>query len=419
MGPADFELAKRFWDGASTRLRVNGVRLRPGERLCAVALAKRFAGPVALAGELALRPEELRFPDTATVAAANWLAKAGIDPDTARQEDGDWSGRWLHDPDDGEEPAKPWTRARIAGARKDHGPPPSYLAILVMDGDDLGGWLRGDRAPPLKDVLHPGAAEELLHGGGTAAEEALATRRPVGPELQAAIGAALGRFAASVAPKIVRAHRGTVIYSGGDDLLALLPAAGAAACAGVLRAAWSSDGPGAGMGAATLSAGIAYVHHMEDLRLALDAAREAEKRAKTEGRNILHLHFARRSGEHSGAALPWPRAEWFAELTELFARGASDRWAYRLRAELPVLEDDGLPDAAVEAEIRRLGDRIDDPEWKARAGGSRAGKTIAGWWRDYARARAERKALPKRREALRQFVTLCQGAAFVARGRDR
>ncbi len=419
MGPAAFDSARRFWDSAAARLRVKGVRLRPGERLCAVALAKRFAGPVALAGELALGPEDLRFPDTATVAAANWLADAGIDPDAVRREDENWSGRWLHDSDDGEELAKPRTRARIAEAQKAHGPPPSYLAILVMDGDDLGGWLRGDRAPPLKDVLHPDTMDDLLRASGPRAEAALAARRPVGPELQAAIGAALGQFAASDAPRIVRAHRGTVIYSGGDDLLALLPAAGAVACAGALRAAWSGDGPGAGMGAATLSAGIAYVHHMEDLRLALDAAREAEKRAKAEGRNILHLHFARRSGEHSGAALPWPLAGRFAELAELFARGASDRWTYRLRAELPVLEDDGLPDAAIEAEIRRLGDRIDDLEWTKRAGENQVGEMIAGWWEDYARERAKREAPPPRREALRQFVTLCQGAAFIARGRDR
>ena len=46
---------------------------------------------------------------------------------------------------------------------------------------------------------------------------------------------------------------------------------------------------------ATLSAGIAFVHFMEDLRLALDAARQAEKAAKNDGRNRLTLHFMRRS----------------------------------------------------------------------------------------------------------------------------
>ena len=41
----------------------------------------------------------------------------------------------------------------------------------------------------------------------------------------------LGNFASSIAPSIVADHGGTLIYSGGDDVLALLPMATAVRCA--------------------------------------------------------------------------------------------------------------------------------------------------------------------------------------------
>lgn len=421
MGPWEFKRSEQFWEDASQRLRIDGVRLRRGERFCAVALAKRFGGPAVLADELDLDPTPLRFPDTATVAAAEWLKDAGIDPEAVRSEHEQWSGRWLHGPasESEDERAPEDVMKRIANAALTSRPP-SYFAVLMMDGDDIGGWLRGDNSPVLRDVMHRKMRDYFEGIGGPKIEAALAARRPVGPALHASISAALGDFAARVAPEIVRQHAGTVIYSGGDDLLALLPAARAVACADALRRGFRGETagdarPAKSMGnRATVSAGIAYVHHMEDLRLCLQAAREAEKCAKTDGKDTLHLHFMRRSGEHAGAVLPWPLAGWFADLVALFAEGASDRWAYRLRSELPVLAARDLQGKAVAAEIRRLGNRIDDPKWRNRA--ERPGDLIECWWRDYRDHRAGREAHAG--DALVSFVTLCQGAAFVARSRD-
>ena len=96
MGPAESSASRAFWRKIVEQVSVAGVRLRPRERLCAVALTKRFAGPALIASELELTPEDLRFPDTATVAAAAWLADAGIDPDEERRQGGHWSGLWLH-----------------------------------------------------------------------------------------------------------------------------------------------------------------------------------------------------------------------------------------------------------------------------------------------------------------------------------
>ena len=413
MGPDGMQESRRFWTAAAD-VQVYGVRLRDRERLCAIALSKRFAAPAHLAAELDLQPTDLRFPDTSTVAAADWLREAGIDPATVRREHGDWNGRWLHRGDD---PSPQPVRERIAYARRRAGDPPSYYAILMMDADNMSAWLRGDHAPSVQEVLHPQMVNYYQRRGATAAD-GLQAKRPVGPALHAAISAALNNFASHVAPTIVKDHEGTMIYSGGDDVLALLPARRAVACAAALRLAFRDEGgdqryPAMGS-RATLSAGVAFVHCMEDLRVALDAARHAERAAKNGGRDLLTLHFMRRSGERSEASLPWEFAPWFQDLVAVFSGGATDRWAYRLRAELPTLAGAAIPGAAVRAELRRLVDRTSETS----ASGSNAprGEEVDRWWQRFTAAERHRESPPA--ELLTSFTLLCQGASFVARGND-
>jgi CRISPR-associated protein Cmr2 len=183
---------------------------------------------------------------------------------------------------------------------------------------------------------------------------------------------------------------------------------------------------------ATLSAGIAVVHHKEDLRLALDAVRGAEKRAKKSGRDALALAVWRRSGEHPGALLGWNFILAMERWTTAFGEGASDRWTYHLRAELEALQ--GLPAAAMAAEIRRQVSRAEpetrrlfDPDSK----GDGAGERLAKEFDDYRKWRTgklhEEDERPKVKKgqtnehaiALADFVTLCQSASFLARGREQ
>ncbi|WP_169054429.1 type III-B CRISPR-associated protein Cas10/Cmr2 [Nitratireductor sp. XY-223] len=420
-GPAESSAAAAFWKEACERWQFDGVRLRTGERLCAVGLTKRFAGPLALVEELGLKPDDLRFPDTATLAAAEWLGRSEIFPEDHRE----WNGRWLHDTDasleeDGEKGAPPDLRRRLVSARKCYGRPPVYFAVLKMDGDDLGGWLRGEKSPRIREVMHQKLMRWFEDLDDDAVTQALDAKRPVGPALHAAVSGALGRFASQHAPDIVERHRGVVIYSGGDDLLALLPAARAVICARDLRNAYREgcgrDAPAMGS-KATISAGLAWVHFKEDLRLALRAAREAERQAKKSGRNALAMRFMRRSGEHAAALLGWDDADWFVDLTNSFDDAASDRWAYRLRGDAAVLAD--LPDAAVEAEIRRLADKAAAPRTD---GDETPGGRIALMWRTYRdarRCRAKANGAPEDpSDWLFDFTKLCQGASFVARGRD-
>ena len=264
----------------------------------------------------------------------------------------------------------------------------------------MGHCLNGDHAPTRRAALHPKMVhyyEQL----GDKATAGLDAKRPVGPALHASISEALNNFASHIAPGIVKEHNGTMIYSGGDDVLALLPARQAVGCAAELRRAFrGEDGATSGwterdgrqllaMGnRATLSAGIAFVHFMEDLRLALDAARGAEHVAKESGRDWLTLRFMRRSGEHSEAGLSWEHTAWFQQWVGIFASGATDRWTYRLRQEVPTLQGSTLPAAAVGAEIRRLVDRT--AEDKALGATALPGCQVEQGWHDFSRVGRQR-----------------------------
>jgi CRISPR-associated protein Cmr2 len=420
MGPADLEQSRKFWQWAQLELSLRGSRLRSGERLCAVALAKRFAWAAFFADRLRLDPSERRFPDAATVAAAQWLATAGIDPDDVWRRDRSWSGQWLHweRPDQDEDadrvPDAVWKAIR-AGRAKDR--PPTYLAVLVMDGDRIGQWLRGQKAPAVKEVLAP---QMLRYWEGVPnAADGLAARRPVGGALHAAISEALANFALDFVPRLVANHSGTLIYAGGDDVLALLPVATAVGCALALRQTYRREWDEAEGGArrllmggrATISAGIAVVHHKEDLRHALDRARRAEKGAKRYGRDALVIAACRRSGEHTSVLVPWDFAEAFGSWLERFRRGATDRWAYRARAELGTLG--GLPPEAQKAELLRLVKRSGRDDTAEEAFDPDAlGKDLDAY------VHLGRQRGLSADQALGDFVGAAQTASFMARGRE-
>jgi CRISPR-associated protein Cmr2 len=462
MGPANLEESREFWKKAAEDVRIHGVRLRPGERLCAIGLAKRFAAPAFLASELKIHSRELRFWDTATVAAKHWLENEAqeIDPDRIRREH-DWSGQWLHWPqqDFGERPGPDercpdavWsvietTRKRLQSQGKSDRPP-AYYAILVMDGDEMGKWLQGEKAPKVGDLLHPKMREyfEQLPG----AEDGLAATRPLGPALHMALSEALTNFAVRIAPKIVDRHFGTLIYSGGDDLLALLPTRTVLACGDELKRAFrgersANNGADEGyyrvgqgsqtrdllvMGPkATLSAGVAVAHYKEDLREALEAVRSAERAAKHGGKDALQLAVLRRSGERASALCAWETVEQLEQWGQAFADGASDRWVYHLCAELPTLE--GLPGEAIGAEIRRQVGRAEEKTRTLLGKGEKkqAGAQVAAAFDEY---RTTRKSRLEKSVAgdgqqdsaempghfLRDFLTLLQSASFLARGRE-
>lgn len=169
---------------------------------------------------------------------------------------------------------------------------------------------------------------------------------------------------------------------------------------------------------------MAVVHYKEDLRFALAQAHHAEKAAKDAGRDALEIIVCRRSGEHASALCPWTFAPTVESWVKAFlpeengSPGASDRWLYHLRQELETLK--ALPIEAMRAELRRQLGRADKATHER--------LSVDGMAKAYDEYRASKRPAdddqpPDSRfrdeaDALTQFLTLCQSASFLARGRD-
>lgn len=151
-----------------------------------------------------------------------------------------------------------------------------YVACIVADGDRMG------------DVID----------------------RIVDPEQLRRLSRELSAFAAQ-ARNIVRRHQGSLVYAGGDDVLAFVPVSRAMACAEALRRSFGRivGGACAALGIAgerqplpTLSVGIGVGHYMESMGELLQLGREAELIAKgaslplQEQRNAVAIIVDKRSG---------------------------------------------------------------------------------------------------------------------------
>jgi len=147
------------------------------------------------------------------------------------------------------------------------GEPDPYLAILVADGDRMG--------------------------------KALATIDS--KEKHQEFSGQLAKFATDARRIVEEKHRGCMVYSGGDDVLAFLPVD---YCLGAARdlhdtfedllKAYADQKEGGKT--PTLSVGIAIGHSMAPLEDLLEFGRAAEKSAKSPDRNGLSVNLHTRSG---------------------------------------------------------------------------------------------------------------------------
>lgn len=125
---------------------------------------------------------------------------------------------------------------------------------------------------------------------------------PVNPEYHLQFSEALANFTRTEARRIVENHKGLLVYAGGDDVLALLPASTAVECARELRLCFRKQLNDQNMWlpgiTATVSCGIAVGHFKQPLQALIAEARRAEHRAKQKyRRNALALSILKRSGE--------------------------------------------------------------------------------------------------------------------------
>ncbi len=203
-------------------------------------------------------------------------------------------------------------RAGTTSAKDEKGEPVPgnpYIAILAMDGDKMGAHLNS-----------LGSREELT-----------------------AFSRALAIFATTHAHKIVADAKGQLIYAGGDDVLAMLPADGAIACARKLRDAFRQ----VVNGNLDVSCGIAVGHYKYPLQALVQEAHTAERRAKNErGRGTCELTLLKRSGETLHWGAKWTSQAWnlyqeFSDNTDGENAPLSGRFAHAIAALLaPYTLDD-------------------------------------------------------------------------------
>ena len=267
----------------------------------------------------------------------------------------------------------------------------TYYALLLMDGDRMGGILSGDETHAITyaESLHPQVRESIATTARVRQDVAayLRLKRPVSPHRHLAISAALNEFALHVAPHVIEEHLGRLLYAGGDDLLAMLPAASLLPAMQRLRYAYCGSDPASRartwsdarrsedlfcrdgfasfdgrlmrmMGGATASCGAVVAHYQAPLAAVLRELRAAEKRAKDHGRNRFSLTVVKRSGGNLLLTAEW--GEPLSLLLEvrdfLAAPGVSRRAVYHTLVWLRDLPNDA-PEDMLEAMIEYQLDR--------------------------------------------------------------
>ena len=406
----------RFWDAVRARPRLGPLDLRDHERVCAIALVKRLFARVAQEA-LDWPLDTSHWPSTVYVGAVPWFRRAvrtapeaarryaqavqerardgvlaerrppfaGLDEeaggDFARLDanylhrefvlserlcplasDTDHTECQGHARDDRDHPftAGPHDRAiadggsdardtlirfldalcdTADGAGGRLGPPPSFYALLLADGDRLG--------------------------------------RLVGKLGGKQVGQSLSTFTNRV-PGIVRDRDGVTVYAGGDDVLAMLPATHALACAAALSSAYTDAFADMNPAAvetkttATLSAAVVFAHIRVPLNAVISEARHLldDVAKDANGRDSLAVGVLKPGGLNCQWVTAWTRPDSgssattvLAGLTRQLERGGSDgglssSLIYRIRDTLtrlcgwPAWEPGGWGELPVGLDLR-------------------------------------------------------------------
>lgn len=200
------------------------------------------------------------------------------------------------------------------------------------------GALRDFLAKTVGENTRPLAYYALLHADGDRMGKAIDAQKSVDEHRR--LSKALAEFAANVRRIVERRHSGSLVYAGGDDVLAFVPLHEVLQCARNLSEDFKEklrqfevmeDGVTL---KPTLSVGIAVSHHLEPLSEALGMACAAEKRAKAvPGKDALAITVSKRSGTSRTVAGSWEeidvRLKMFVELHK--ADAVPDGAAYELR----------------------------------------------------------------------------------------
>lgn len=295
--------SRDYWERAAETGRQLTHRFRAGERLCAVCVVCR------LAKRVYFEPGE-GFPSTSSIAIAPFRRQLLAHPtvaeqadsfaDTLRQRlgqsvvgpadpktiDGDWFFEGTYDKrriqreygvEDGPDREVAWAAFLLLqeawkNAKIDS--PGAYLALVTADGDHVGDRIQQAVAKQSDTSNHRTLSQHISR---------------IASAVQPCIDACLGRM----------------VYSGGDDLLALLPAGTVAdALDQMIIAVRNREVMGPDF---SMSASVLVFPHTDSLSGAIrEGARLMRSEAKTRfGRGCVVITARRQSGQQTVAALPW------------------------------------------------------------------------------------------------------------------
>ncbi|MFQ5901801.1 MAG: type III-B CRISPR-associated protein Cas10/Cmr2 [Thermodesulfobacteriota bacterium] len=319
MGPVDFYRIARFWDSIHKRYKS---KVRKGDRLCAICTIKRYLKAQEILDSL----NEIRFDSTRDIAVIpyrdcmmkrkdrfdekellecvtnlrNLLRNAQKEITGIEDIEGDflYEDELLPDklmkeycPEIEKDTTQYETKktgletpseklrgclSRISESVKAR--PSKYYAVLFMDGDDMGKWMSGQL--PLNGSV------------------------PFNKEEHKNRSRMLGNIGIRLAPNIVRGSNAFTVYSGGDDLLALVPLDYVLELAFNLRECFSEHGIHS---ESTNSAGIVIAHYSDSFRRVLIEGRKAVERAKEMfiGKDSLSITLILSSGTVITGGYKW------------------------------------------------------------------------------------------------------------------
>ncbi|QEP99999.1 type III-B CRISPR-associated protein Cas10/Cmr2 [Thermosynechococcus sp. CL-1] len=246
--------------------------------------------------------------------------------------------------------------------------PADWWCILLADGDGMGNYVRGHKLEKYREYLATNIASQINQNPNLQPWKTLINQTPkrMGPATHVGLNRALLDFSNRLVPYLVeQRHCGRVVYSGGDDVMAVLPLEDALSVIHLLRQAWCGGTDPAGefephgdywqtvqdstaaevlgmrrlftMGkGATMSMGVVIAYRSVPLPTVLENLWQAEKERakKLPGKDGLCFRVLYGSGNVLEAVL---KGELLAAWRELLEQANDDvsPLLYRLVTELP------------------------------------------------------------------------------------
>jgi len=199
--------------------------------------------------------------------------------------------------------------------------PSSYYAVILLDGDNMGKWLSGEKLPPIENAYN----SEIWNKIPEEFKRNLKEKSPnkmLTPAIHEAISVALKNYSLEIVRHVIEEeYLGRIVYSSGDDVLALVNLRDLLEVLRKLRVGFSGQlkflnghtevawenrsgfiekdgkyfltmGPNA-----SLSAGVLISHYKSPLKVVLDRVRELEKEAKqNKDKDSFSIGLMKRSG---------------------------------------------------------------------------------------------------------------------------